>query len=154
LTRAILVSSSTWDLVLISDSDSGIGLAASSFFLVFSAALLRWLRFLFLVLFFVASSDDKGFGSDAMIGIFGLGTAVLGVASKVRIEFIEKLHPLMLDERFEVAVEEEVEQIRVFGFDKAIEFLDSCQWRDEPDFDIDLPVRWPYLPAPVSRVGG
>lgn len=30
----------------------------------------------------------------------------------------------MLRERFEVAVEEEVQQIRIFNFDEAVEFLE------------------------------
>jgi hypothetical protein len=116
----MLVSSSTWDFVLVSDSGSGAEVAAFSFFLVFSAALLRWLRFLFFVFFLPASADDRGFES-------GVGGTI-----EVWIEVVESLHPVVLHEGFKVAVEEEVQQMRVLDFGEAIEFLELCQWCPQP----------------------
>jgi len=47
----------------------------------------------------------------------------------------------VLDERFNVAIEEEVQQMRVFDFDKAIVFLDLSQRCDKSrtDFDVLVP---------------
>jgi hypothetical protein len=123
----MLVSSSTWDFVLVSDSGSGAEVAASSF-LVFSA----------LVALLVLGVLSSGFGRRQGLRVrcddwcARLGDGGVGGTIEVWIEVVESLHPVVLHERFKVAVEEEVQQMRVLDFGEAIEFLELCQWCPEP----------------------
>jgi hypothetical protein len=65
-------------------------------------------------------SRDARFGARS-------GDGDIGGTIEVWIEVVESVHAVVLHEGFKVAVEEEVQQVRVFDFDKAIELLESCQ---------------------------
>jgi len=60
---------------------------------------------------------------------------------------------VVLDERFNVAVEEEVQQMRVFVFKKAIVFLNLRQQCDKSWTEPDILVPKPCLRALASRLG-